>query len=293
MDYGFYNLSDKSYTSIGVFDGEISASFTSADAFDGEISAGGKDYLVLKKFDGDYAKTSDGDDSVRLYLYDIAAKKFKLIFTYSFDRYDEFFKYHYQNGIVIKDGKIYFDDVIDDFSRVILYEYDIETSKLTEIARDALDPHIYKDKVVYRYLKDDVYTNFRSIDGSIDFSLDKKYTDIYLGESIVALEYYFNDDFSAETIKSPIYYLHDYDVYADSGDFVMTTERTIADMEGGGDFLAFVDYMHEIVPTVYNVKTHELIVFDEFEPVTNNRYVLGDNVGVVCSSGEYYFFQYK
>lgn len=108
-EYGLYNLSDKSYKSIG--------------AFDAQICACSEDYLVLKKFDGDYTKTTGegGDDSVKLYLYDNAQKKSELIFTYSFNRFEEFYKLHYQNGIVIKDGKVYFDDVIDDFTRVILY----------------------------------------------------------------------------------------------------------------------------------------------------------------------------
>lgn len=42
----------------------------------------------------------------------------------------------------MKDGKIYFDDVINDYTQIILYEYDIETAALTEIAKNALDPHI-------------------------------------------------------------------------------------------------------------------------------------------------------
>lgn len=90
---------------------------------------------------GDYT-TNVEDNSVKLHLYDLAQKKLEPLFTYSFDRFDEFYKGHYQNNIVMKDGKIYFDDVINDYTQIILYEYDIETAALTEIAKNALDPHI-------------------------------------------------------------------------------------------------------------------------------------------------------
>lgn len=75
---------------------------------------------------------------------------------------------------------------------------------------------------------------------------------------------------------------------------MLSAIRTISDMSGCGDYVTVVDYWgYDNIPLVYNVRTHEFVIFDDIEPAENIAYILGDNAGVFRIRGENYFFQRK
>lgn len=266
---GLYNIESKEYSPLPGL------------PFDG-YSAWNGDYIVYKEYDGDFTIQAD-DNSVKLYLYDINARENKLIFTYSFDRQFELYGGHWQNNIVLFDNKIYFDDFIkgdgDPDWRAILYSYDISTGKLEKIEEDAQNPHEYKGSILYFKLNDGSYNLICSTDGKFEFNANKGITEITaLENGIFTLNVLSNDDEKRETTWGIKNLLTD--------ECILTTTRTISDLNSGDNFLAFTDFGSNFPPTLYSVEDNSFIVFDDLIAKQYAVWYFCGETGALRVSGE-------
>ncbi len=261
---GLYNIEDKTYRVLKNLPDEGYCAWNS-------------DYIVYKVSDGDFLSIPE-DESVKLYLYDIKAQESKLIYTYSFDREFEVFGGHWKNGIVLRDGKVYFDDMIMDenskLQNAFLLSYDIATGKLEKLEDDAQFPIFFKNSIFY--IKKDV-TNDKldivSLDNDYEFEMKEKVINFAATKDrMLSLNVISNDDVNHETtwgIKN-----------METGECILKTTNTIDLPRGGNDFFSFFDHMTDYTPIIYNTKDNIFIAFDE---LTGNDVVwyLYENVGVV------------
>ncbi len=272
---GLYNISTNKYYALNDF------------PMDG-ICAWNSDYIVYKEYDADFTKPAD-DESVNLFLYDIAAQKGKQIYSYSFNREVEIYGEHWKNNIILKDNKIYFDDIIseDGERRVFLFSYDISTEGLLKLKDDAQHPIVYKDTLLYIKTKDGNW-GLESLNGKYSFEM-KGHTQsiVSLGSDIFSLDAISSDDAKHETTWGVKNMLTD--------EYILKTTRTISELKGNDIFISFRDWGLNCPPVVYNAEDNNFIVFDDLtEPET--VWYFSDDVGVIRTTGKnptVYMFKLK
>lgn len=261
---GLYNIEDKTYRVLKNLPDEGYCAWNS-------------DYIVYKDYSGNFL-TIPEDESVKLYLYDIKAQESKLIYTYSFDRAFEVFGGHWKNGIVLRDGKVYFDDMIMDenskLQNAFLLSYDIATGKLEKLEDDAQFPIIFKDSIFY--IKKDM-TNDKldivSLDNDYQFEMKQKAQEIAATQNeLFSLNILVRDDVNHKDtigIKN-----------METDECILKTTDSPEHLKGGNNFLTFRDFAFGCPPFIYNLKHNNFIAFDE---LTGNDVVwyLYENVGVV------------
>lgn len=247
------------------------------------------DYIIYKEYNGDFTMPVD-DDSVKLFLYDIAAQKSKLIYTYSFNRETEIYGDHWKNNIILKDNKVYFDDIIgeDEDKRVFLFSYDISAGKIEKLKDDAQNPMIYKDTLLYIKTKDGKF-EIESPDGKHSFEMKGHIQYLAaLNDGVFSLDVIStNTDEKRETkygIKNML-----------TGEYILKTTRTVSDLVGNDNLMAFRDFGTNCPPVVYNVRDNNFIVFDDLIE-SEKAWLFSGGVGLVRTVGEnpvIYMFKLK
>lgn len=264
VEMGFYNINTDSYYSLNGLPSS-------------EICASNRDYIVYKVYNSDFTKIAD-DESVNLFLYDVTAQKSKKIYTYSFTRDIEFYGGHWKNNIVMKDNKVYFDDIIDEDGdlRVFLFSYDISSEDIVKLKDDAQHPIAYKDTILYVKTKDD---NFRleSLNGEYSFEMNGHIQSILpMGDDIFSLDAISSDDEKRETkwgVKNML-----------TGEYILKTTRTISDLKGNDTLISFRDWGLNCPPVFYNVKDNIFMVFDDL-PQSEKVWYFSDNAGIIFTAG--------
>ncbi len=246
------------------------------------------DYIIYKEYDPDFTMQAK-DDSVKLFLYDIAAQKSKLIYTYSFNRETEVYGSHWKNNIILKDNKIYFDDIIgeDEDRRVFLFSYDISTGEIEKLKDDAQHPIVYKDTLLYIKTKDGNW-GLESLNGEYSFEMNGHTQSIVsLDGDIFYLDAISSDDEKRETtwgVKNIL-----------TNEYILKTTRTISELKGNNSFISFRDWGLNCPPVVYNAEDNNFIVFDNLtDPET--VWYFSDDVGVISTTGKkptIYMFKLK
>lgn len=249
-------------------------------------------YIVYKKYDSDFTIPAE-DESVRLYLYDINAEKEKLIYTYSFDRDIEFYGGHWQNNIVLSEGKVFFDDYIvsEDGSemRSFLYSYDIASDKVEKLVDDAVNPHLFKNDILYfKQNEDGRFKTLVTLGGDYETAAADGLVEIVTFDDRI----FIMDAFSDDEAKITVWGIKD--LVSDKR--ILQTEKTITSLQGSGSFLVYWDFSANYPPLVYDVANERFIVFDELIGNDVGWYICGE-VGLArASSGgqaETYLFTLK
>ncbi|MDE7230426.1 MAG: hypothetical protein K2N56_08095, partial [Oscillospiraceae bacterium] len=248
------------------------------------------DHIVYKKYDSDFTVSAE-EESVRLYLYDINAEKEKLIYTYSFDRNTEFYGGHWQNNIVLSEGKIYFDDYVGsgDNMRSFLYMYDIASDKVEKLADDAVNPHLFKNDILYfKQNEDGKFKTLVTLGGDYEITAADDLVEIVTFDDRIFIMDAFSDDEARITVWGIK------DLVSDKR--ILQTEKTITSLQGSGSFLVYQDFSAKYPPLVYDVANERFIVFDELIGNDVGWYICGE-VGLArASSGgqaETYLFTLK
>lgn len=263
---------------IGLYDLESNEFRLLPGLADDGFCAWNRDYIVYKKFDSDFTIPAD-DESVKLYLYDINAEKEKLIYTYSFDRNTEFYGGHWKNNIVLSEGKVYFDDYVGsgDNMRSFLYSYDIASDKAEKLADDAVNPHLFKNDIMYFKLKDGKFKILVTLGGDTELTVKDNLTEIVtFGDRIFIMDAFNNDE-----EKITVWGIKD--IVSDKR--ILQTEKTITSLQGSGSFLVYQDFSTNYPPLVYNVANDRFIVFDELIGKNVSWEICGET-GLVRASGE-------
>lgn len=248
------------------------------------------DHIVYKKYDPDFTAPSD-DNSVRLYIYDINAEKEKLIYTYSFDRDIEFYGGHWQNNIVLSEGKIYFDDYVGsgDNMRSFLYSYDIASDKVEKLADDAVNPHLFKNDILYfKQNEDGRFKTLVTLGGDYEITAADNLVEIVTFDDRI----FIMDAFSDDEAKITVWGIKD--LVSDKR--ILQTEKTITSLQGSSSFIVYQDFSVKFPPLVYDVANDRFIVFDELIGKDVGWYICGET-GLVCASSggesETYLFMLK
>ncbi len=255
----------------------------------GGFCAWNSDYIIYKEYDPDFTMQAK-DDSVKLFLYDIAAQKSKLVYTYSFNRETEFYGSHWKNNIILKDNKIYFDDIIgeDEDRRVFLFSYDISTGEIEKLKDDAQNPIKYKDTLLYIKTKDGKF-EIESLNGKHAFEMNGHIQYITsVSDGVFSLDVIStNSDEKRETkwgIKNML-----------TGEYILKTTRTISNLQGNDSLMTFRDFGTNCPPVVYNAEDNNFIVFDDLIE-SEKAWLFSGNVGLVHTIGEkpvIYMFKLK
>lgn len=141
---------------------------------------------------------------------------------------------------------------------------------------------------MYLKLKDGKYGHISSLNEKYDLDITGNVSYFApLSDSIYSLGVVSNNDEKRETtwgIKD-----------LNTDEYILTTNRTISQLEFGDTFFAFLDYGTKGFPIVYNASDRNVVVFEDFydEEVTWRFY---KNIGVIRVLGDrptMYMFKLK
>lgn len=238
-EIGKYSLSDGSYTTL----------FEYPDTREYALCAYNEDYLVMKIASDTWWIDAD------LYLYNVAEKSLEMIFEYSDDE-NGYTYYQNSNNIVLKDGKVYFDNFWQDNGelRVSLYVYDIAAGVTEKLLDDAQNPMSYGDDIIYFIKKNGEYKSISSLSGSYGCDVADSLTGIDVGDGIYSITAENVDDDATVWRLTPL----------NEENYIIKTApySIIYNIGANNSFVTFA-YGFNNIPLMYDIETDSVIAFDD------------------------------
>lgn len=258
-DMGIYDIKNNSYNSIVEF----------SDNEDYDICHYDSEYIVLQKSEDEWQNKN-------LYLIKIKDKSSSLIHEYTSEHGSSS---AINNSIIIKDNKIYFDDIeiIDDEMSIKLYCYDINNEEKNIVNQDIQNPLIYDDSIIV--IGKDKKNNFnilRSIDNK-DFQLKMKDNIMELysnNNSLYSIINKCTDSTEKHTVCALVDLINNKEIFE--------SKNIIDQVKASSEFVAWRNFNVE-KPYLYSIRQNRILRFDDVEE-GYHTFIIKDNYGIIITS---------